>query len=98
MATKSQAPTKTQAPTKIQASGRRSSSKPQTQVNTVTLPLVHSKVAPEQLAYFGALTVLGVLELVEWPLVAVLVAGHVIATRAHRRIVREMAAGVDEAV
>jgi hypothetical protein len=38
------------------------------------------------------------LELVERPLVAVLVAGHVLATRAHCRFVREMAAGVDEAV
>ena len=86
------------ATTKTQGSANRSSSKPQTKVNTVTLPLVHTKVAPEQLAYFGALGVLAALELVEWPLAAVLVAGHVIATRGHRQIVREMAAGVDEAV
>ena len=84
--------------TKTQASSKRTSSRPQTQVSAVTLPLVHSKVAPEQLAYFGALGVLAALELIEWPLAAALVAGHVIATRAHRQIVREMAAGVDEAV
>ena len=86
------------ATTKTQGRTNRSSSKPQAQVSTVTLPLVHSKVAPEQLAYFGALGVLAAVELIEWPLAAVLVAGHVIATRAHRKIVREMASGVDEAV
>jgi hypothetical protein len=53
---------------------------------------------PEHVAYFGALGVLGALELIEWPLVAVLVAGNVIASRAHRQVVRELAAGVDEAV
>ena len=84
--------------TKTNARGSRSSSKPQVQKSTITLPMIHTEVAPEQLTYFAALGVLGAVELVEWPLVAVLVAGHVIATRAHRRIVREMAAGVDEAV
>ena len=84
--------------TKTQGTVKRSSREPQSQVTTVTLPLVHAKVAPEQLAYFGALGVLAALELIEWPLAAVLVAGHVVATRAHRRIVREMVAGVDEAV
>jgi hypothetical protein len=85
-------------PTKAQARTSRSSSKQQQQVSTVTLPLIHAKVMPEHLAYFGALGVLGALELIEWPLVAVLVAGNVIATRAHRQVVRELAAGVDEAV
>lgn len=66
--------------------------------NAVTLPLVHLKVEPEHLAYFAALGVMGALELIEWPLVAVMVGGQVVATRAHRRIVRELAAGVDEAV
>ena len=84
--------------TKTTARGSRSSSKPPVQDSSMTLPLVHIKVAPEQLTYFAALGVLGAVELVEWPLVAVLITGHVIATRAHRRIVREMAAGVDEAV
>jgi hypothetical protein len=68
------------------------------QASTVTLPLAHLEVSPEQLAYFGALGVMAVLELVEWPVVAVIVTGHVIATRAHRRIVREFATGMDEAV
>jgi hypothetical protein len=81
-----------------QASANRSSSKPQQQVSTVTLPLVHAEVTPEHLAYFGALGVLAALELIEWPMAAVLVAGNVIATRAHRQVVREIAAGVDDAV
>ena len=84
--------------TKTSATSSRPSSKPQAQVSTVTLPFVHAKVLPEQLAYFAALGVLGAVELVEWPLVAVLVAGHVIATRAHRQIVRQMATGIDEAI
>jgi hypothetical protein len=84
--------------TKSQTRATRSSSKPQGQVSTITLPLVQAKVTPEHLAYLGALGVLAALELIEWPLAAVLVAGHVIANRAHRQIVREMAAGVDEAV
>lgn len=84
--------------TKRAASPRRSSAAPEDQVSTITLPLVHAAVLPEQLAYFGALGVLAALELIEWPLAAVLVTGHVIASRAHRRILREIAAGVDEAV
>ena len=84
--------------TKTSTRADASSSKPQEPVSGIPLPLVHTRVEPERLAYFGALGVLGALELVEWPLVAVLVAGHVLATRAHRRIVREMAAGLNEAV
>jgi hypothetical protein len=42
--------------------------------------------------------VLAALEIIEWPMVAVLVAGNVIASSVHRQVVREMAAGVDEAV
>jgi hypothetical protein len=85
-------------PTNAQATASRSSSKPQQPAGTVTLPLVNARVTPEHLAYFGALGVLAALELIEWPMVAVLVAGNVIATRAHRQVVREIAAGVDEAV
>ncbi len=68
------------------------------QAGTLTLPIVHTKMSPEHLAYFGALGVLAALEVIEWPMVAVIVGGQVIATRAHRRIVREMAAGVEEAI
>ncbi len=84
--------------TKTQASAKGSSISSQEQVSGITVPLLHTRIATERLAYFGALGVLGTLEVIEWPLVAVLVAGHVITTRAHRRIVREMAAGVDDAV
>jgi hypothetical protein len=85
-------------PTNAQASANRASSKPQQHVSTVTLPLVHAEVTPEDLAYLGALGVLAALELIEWPMVAVLVAGNVVVTSAHRQVVREIAAGVGEAV
>ena len=65
---------------------------------TVTLPLVHVQVAPEHVAYFAALGVLTALEIIEWPLTVVMIGGQLLATHAHGRIVREVAAGVDEAV
>lgn len=83
---------------RTQADAKRAPTKPSAQVSTITLPLVHTRAVPEHLAYYGALGVLAALELVEWPLAAVLVVGHVLADRAHRRIVREIATGVDEAV
>ena len=64
----------------------------------VTLPMIHAEIAPEHAAYFAALGVLTVLEVIEWPLTAVLIGGQILAHRAHRKIVREMAAGVEEAV
>lgn len=66
--------------------------------NTVTVPLVHVEVEPEHLAFFGALGLMAALDIIEWPLAAVIVAGQVIATRGRRRIVREMASGVEEAL
>ena len=64
----------------------------------ITLPLIHIKLSPEHLAYFAALGVLTALEVIEWPLTAVMIGGQILATHAHRRIVRELASGVDEAV
>jgi hypothetical protein len=68
------------------------------QSGDVTLPMVHFRVSPEHLAYFAALGVLTALEVIEWPLTAVMIGGQILATHAHRRIVRELASGVDEAV
>jgi hypothetical protein len=68
------------------------------QGGAVMLPLVHVEVYPEHLAYFAALGVLTALEVIEWPLTAVMIGGQILATRAHRRVVRELAAGVEEAV
>jgi len=68
------------------------------QSGDVTLPMIHVRVSPEHLAYFAALGVLTALEVIEWPLTAVMVGGQLLATHAHRRIVRELASGIDEAV
>jgi uncharacterized membrane protein YjdF len=65
---------------------------------TVTLPLVHARVYPEHLAYFAAIGVLAAIEVIEWPLAAVMIGGQIIAARAHNRLFREVAAGVGEAV
>jgi hypothetical protein len=70
----------------------------QAQTGAVTLPMIQVKIYPEHLAYFAALGVLTALEVIEWPLTAVMIGGQIIATHAHRRIVRELASGVDEAV
>ena len=68
------------------------------QSGDVTLPMIHVRVSPEHLAYFAALGVLPALEVIECPLTAVMVGGQLLATHAHRRIVRELASGIDEAV
>lgn len=68
------------------------------QSGMVTLPMIHLRLAPEHVAYFAALGVLTALEIIEWPLTAVMIGGQIVATHAHRRIVRELASGVDEAV
>jgi hypothetical protein len=64
----------------------------------VMLPIIHVEISPEQAAYFAALGVLTALEVIEWPLTVVIIGGQLLAHRAHRKIVREMAAGVEEAV
>jgi hypothetical protein len=80
----------------MSADGAKSADGPQS--GDVTLPMIHVKLSPEHVAYFAALGVLTALEVIEWPLTAVMIGGQILATHAHRRIVRELASGVDEAV
>jgi hypothetical protein len=84
--------------TKTAAARGRSPVTQQEHVGGFTLPIVHTDVTVEHAAYFGALGVLAALEVIEWPLATVLIVGHVIADRAHRRVFREIASGFDEAV
>jgi hypothetical protein len=57
------------------------------------LPLPH----PEDLAFYAGLGVLGVLELIEWPVVVALAAGHVLLRRSHSRMITEFGEALEEA-
>jgi len=46
--------------------------------------------APEQIAFIGGVAVVAVIGLLEWPVAALLVVGHVVATSSHRRMVRAL--------
>ena len=70
----------------------------QAQSSMVKLPLVHARVSPEHLTYYAAIGVLTALEVIEWPLAAVMIGGQILAARAHNRMVREFATGLEEAV
>src|SRR6267143_5924466 len=48
-----------------------------------------------RLAWYTGLAVMAVLEVIEWPLVIVLVLGHEIAHRAHNEALRNFAEGVE---
>lgn len=71
---------------------------PDSGTGIITLPIIHEKVTPEHLAYFASLGVLAALEIIDWPIAIVMVAGQILAAHAHRRIVRELATGVEQAV
>jgi hypothetical protein len=46
--------------------------------------------APEQVAFIGGVAVLAVIGVLEWPVAALLVIGHAVATHAHRKTVRAL--------
>jgi hypothetical protein len=55
--------------------------------------------APElpALAYYAGLTVLGVVGLLEWPLVAAVGVGHILANNHHSRVMAELGEALEEA-
>lgn len=57
----------------------------------VTLP------SPEQLAFFGGIGALAALGVVEWPVAALLVAGHVLAESRHGRMLQEFGKALEQA-
>jgi hypothetical protein len=58
----------------------------------VTLPIVGRLPIPrpDQLAYFGALAGLAVLEIIEWPVAIAIGAGHVLASQHHNKVLEEL--------
>ncbi len=65
----------------------------------VNLPLLGQVEVPrpEQLAYYGGLAALAAFELIDWPVALVIVAGHVLASNHHNRILEELGEAMEEA-
>jgi hypothetical protein len=66
---------------------------------TADLPIV-GKVRlprPEQVAFYAALGVLAAVEIVEWPVAAVLAAGHFLVQNQHNAVEREIGQALEEA-
>jgi hypothetical protein len=67
---------------------RRRSAKPR----RASVPGAHT---PEQLAWYAGLTLMALLEVIEWPVAVVIAVGHEIAHRARSRALREFAEGIE---
>jgi hypothetical protein len=67
--------------------------------HAVTLPVLGSVKLPrpEELAYYGALTALAAVEIIEWPIALILATGHALANNHHSRIAQELGEALDEA-
>jgi hypothetical protein len=52
---------------------------------------------PEQLAYYGALTALAAVEIIDWPIALVIGAGHALASNHHDRVVEELGEALEDA-
>jgi hypothetical protein len=64
----------------------------------VNLPIV-GKVdipRPEQIAYYGGLAALAALEIIDWPVAVVIVAGHVLASNHRSKILEELGEALEE--
>lgn len=53
--------------------------------------------SPQQLAYIGGIAALTALEIIEWPVGLVLVAGHVLAANTHNKILHDFGDALEEA-
>ncbi len=65
----------------------------------LSLPLVGTVRLPSKgsLAYYGAITGLAALGLIEWPVAAVVALGHLLAQQQGNAIVKEFGEGLDDA-
>ncbi|WP_395309061.1 hypothetical protein V4U86_27815 [Mycobacterium sp. AMU20-3851] len=66
---------------------------------TMTLPCVGRVRVPhpEQLAFYGALGVLAVVEIIDWPVALLVGVGHMLVQDDHNRIVQEIGEALEEA-
>jgi|SRR5947209_8481174 len=60
-------------------------------LGVITLP------APQRLAWYGGITVIAVLGLVEWPVAALLATGHLLAEDHHNRLIHDFGEALGEA-
>lgn len=66
----------------------------------VTLPVLHSRVplpAPEHVAYYGAIGVLAALEVIEWPVAAIIAGGHLLASHSRNQVAEGVGQGAEDA-
>lgn len=52
---------------------------------------------PDQLAYYGALGALAAFEIIDWPVVLAIVAGHALASNHHNKVAQELGEALEEA-
>lgn len=66
---------------------------------TVNLPVIGELEIPrpEQLAYYGGLALLAAFELIDWPVAAVIAAGHLLASNHHNQLLEELGEALEEA-
>lgn len=64
----------------------------------VNLPVVGQVEIPppEQLAYYGGLAALAALEIIDWPVAAVIAAGHLLASNHRNRLLEELGEAMEE--
>jgi hypothetical protein len=56
-----------------------------------------TKLPHPRLGWYAGLTVMAVIEIIEWPLAIIIMVGHEIAHRAHSKALRDFAEGVEAA-
>jgi len=66
---------------------------------SVSLPLVGRVQVPrpEQLAFYGALGALAVVEIIDWPVALVLGVGHALMQNEHSRVAQEIGEALEDA-
>jgi hypothetical protein len=52
---------------------------------------------PEKAAFFAGLVTLALVDVIDWPVVAVICVGHLVAARSHNRALEGIAEGVEAA-
>lgn len=69
------------------------------ETSRVTLPVLGSVSlpGPDRLAWYGGVAALAVLGLIDWPVAAVIVAGHLLADNARNRALKGFGQALDEA-
>jgi hypothetical protein len=58
------------------------------------LDIAHSR-GPEHLAWYAGITVMALLEVIEWPVAIAIAVGHEIAHRSRSKALRELAEGIE---